>query len=94
MGGLLTRGKDASGRYVCGASGNRASPRPHCEVGKPPVGAATPLPTSISLFFLPRIQFCSGAYAAAGIHGNGKLNTAAAPAADADVQTKQHRPVL
>ena len=50
MGGLLTRGKDASGRYVCGASGNRASPRPHCEVGKPPVGAATPLPTSISLF--------------------------------------------
>lgn len=54
MGGLLTRGKDASGR----------------------------------------IQFCSGAYAAAGIHGNGKLNTATAPAADADVQTKQHRPVL
>lgn len=77
------------GCAACGASGNKeASPR-HTEVGEASCRSGyTSLSIYFAFLFRPRIQFCLGALAAAGIHGNGKLNTAAAPAADADIQTK------
>ena len=91
MGGLLTRGKDASGMYICGVSGNRASPRPHWS--REASCRSDHLSQHLFRFSLPSsllessfVQVLIQLLAFTG------MNTPAA--VDADIQTNQHRPVL